>query len=484
MIFALAIVPIVTLTGFAIDVGTISHVRSRLTQSLDATALAVGSDPRITQSNAQTLGEQFFLANFQSEGLSIPVSVHVTVSRESVVVSGRATVETMFMGFIGRDDIEVEDEVEVVRAGEDLELVMVLDNTGSMSGSRINALRAAANSAVRILFEGAPVGEDRLLIGLVPFSSTVNVGDDFERDWWLDPDGRSSVHAPTQNFDRAVNRWDLFDALRQRWAGCVEARPSPYDLDDTPPNPSDPDTLFVPYFAPDEPGNAGRPRRGYSNSYLNDSGGGSNANRQAHAAKYTAGGRLRGGGPNNGCTARPIIAMTDDQETLEDAIDAMTANGTTNIHNAVSWGLRVLSPEAPYTEGRPFTEERLVKAMIVLTDGENYIGTNSSHNMSHYTGYGYVAEGRLGVTSSNYSVVHNEMNRRTEEACRIARETGVRVYTITFQVSDRSTRELMEACASVDDDGRPLYWDSPSNQALEAAFEDIARDLTLLRVAR
>ena len=38
------------------------------------------------------------------------------------------------------------------------------------------------------------------------------------------------------------------------WKGCVEARPGAFNISDTPPDPSKPDTLFVPYFAPDDPG--------------------------------------------------------------------------------------------------------------------------------------------------------------------------------------------------------------------------------------
>src|SRR5690606_11929671 len=40
------------------------------------------------------------------------------------------------------------------------------------------------------------------------------------------------------------------------WAGCVEQRPSPYDVNDTPATPSNPATLFVPMFAPDQTGSA------------------------------------------------------------------------------------------------------------------------------------------------------------------------------------------------------------------------------------
>jgi hypothetical protein len=38
------------------------------------------------------------------------------------------------------------------------------------------------------------------------------------------------------------------------WPGCVESRPGALSVNDTTPNPNIPNTLFVPAFAPDEPG--------------------------------------------------------------------------------------------------------------------------------------------------------------------------------------------------------------------------------------
>ncbi|TGV63820.1 hypothetical protein EN801_047195, partial [Mesorhizobium sp. M00.F.Ca.ET.158.01.1.1] len=61
------------------------------------------------------------------------------------------------------------------------------------------------------------------------------------------------------------------------WKGCVEARAGAYNISDTPPDPAKPDTLFVPYFAPDDPGDAqmpsssyGNEAKYYNNSYLSD----------------------------------------------------------------------------------------------------------------------------------------------------------------------------------------------------------------------
>jgi hypothetical protein len=83
--------------------------------------------------------------------------------------------------------------------------------------------------------------------------------------------------------------------LNTAWGGCMETRPGAYGLNDDAPSISTPSSLFVPYFAPDEPGDM-RDGSNYfvyngtmnevnksssatysiQNSYLNDDGGSAN----------------------------------------------------------------------------------------------------------------------------------------------------------------------------------------------------------------
>jgi len=100
--------------------------------------------------------------------------------------------------------------------------------------------------------------------------------------------------------------------------------------------------------------------------------------------------------------------------------------------------------------------------------------------MSRYNAYGYIADGRLGIRTSSSNRLSEALDERTLAACRYARDQGIRVYTITFQVNSSSTRRMMEDCAS----HPSLYFDSPSNEALESAFEVIAGDLANLRISR
>ncbi|WP_420430823.1 pilus assembly protein TadG-related protein [Hyphobacterium sp.] len=476
MLFSLMLLPIVVMGGGAVDLNMAINARGRLAEALDAAALAVGAAPNLPPEDAEALAQAIIAANYPQREFGDLGTIDIDIDdlNDIITVAGTSSVQTAFLGLIGIDYLTVGWESEVQRARTALELVMVLDNTGSMSGSKIAALRDAALLLTEILHENA--AEPGLLeIGLVPFSSTVNVGTEHERAWWLDPDALSPDHS--NNFDPPANRWDVIDSmLYEAWDGCVEARAIPLDIEDVEPDPGAPETLFLPYFAPDEPTGVS----GFSNSYMSDQMGGSDLfARLANSAKY-AGVNPWGWASNWGCTARPVTPLTSDRSMIDDAISDMIASGTTNIPIGVSWGVRLLSPQEPFTEGNPWDDDDNIKAMVILTDGQNVINGRGNFNYSDYSGYGYVREGRLGVITSSSWALRNALNERTGAACAYARAQGIRVYTITFQVSSSTTRDMMRECAS----HPSLYFDSPSNEALHNAFEMIAGDLTNLRLSR
>jgi hypothetical protein len=79
-------------------------------------------------------------------------------------------------------------------------------------------------------------------------------------------DGDCSRRGPSE-----VNHFHLFEAMGEQWAGCVEARPEPFDTSDTPPGGGrGGDTRWVPYLWPDERDgvNGSNPRAHSRNDYL------------------------------------------------------------------------------------------------------------------------------------------------------------------------------------------------------------------------
>jgi hypothetical protein len=181
----------------------------------------------------------------------------------------------------------------------------------------------------------------------------------------------------------------------------------------------------------------------------------------------------------------------------------MRADGSTNIPLGVAWGWRALSHGAPFSQGRSSGTQNNLKIMIVMTDGNNtyYTPSNwfSDYNKSTYGSYGYTKSttshdnGRLfkgfeGVnnpshTSSNFT---KAMDEHMLETCTNAKNDGVRIYTVAFNVANGSSvKAMLEACASVNaKSAKSQYFDATGEQQLISAFASIGADLSNLRIAQ
>jgi Flp pilus assembly protein TadG len=319
------------------------------------------------------------------------------------------------------------------------------------------------------------------------------------------------------------------------WQGCVEARPWPYNNNDATPTTSEPATLFVPMFAPDEAKHLWRDTNhdgipdlndnsfGYSNNWWADWEDTDATPRQSDMRKYfrvkpygssSAG---SGYGPNFSCTTNAITPLQDvtilaGKQKIIDAIDAMVPNGNTNVPEGTAWGWRVVSSGEPFTEGRKETERGNDKVVIVLTDGANTYGdlgsTDSANNKSTYAAYGYTGLGynRTGTTrlfmdtssnvgKSNYSSSNytRALDEQMQKLCTNAKTTGIIVMTVSLDLSLSDTAEkkaiqALEACASEsrfrkNADGTPkkLYFNATGSDLAEK-FKEIADELSNLRI--
>lgn len=476
MTFAITLVPLVTLVGGGLDYSSAIVLRQKLSHAIDSAALAVGKMANLSQSEAMAVAERVFNANLNSLDHASIGNLTVTVNPASVTVSANASMQTNFLGLVGINEVNIKVENEVVRANRKIELVMALDNTGSMgSNGKMTAMKNAANELVEIMFMGNETS-DKIKIGLVPFSQTVNVGSQYKNASWMDVNGQSSING--ENFSPKTHHFELLSRTSNgQWRGCVEARPAPYDTTDAAATPGNPDTLFVPYFAPDEPDSYY-----YLNRYRSDQVSGSYAYRQSHTAKYQNASVNNGGnsyGPNYLCTTPPVTPLTNEKSTVKSSISSFTPQGWTHIPMGLSWGWRLISPGAPFTEGTSYDDDETVKAMILLTDGENTIAPRNNHNMSYYTAYGYLNKQRLGTSSQSTAVT--KLNSKTATLCENIKAAGIRLYTITFDLANNSTvQNLMRNCAT----SPTMYFNSPSNEELRTAFQTIAGDLSKLRLSK
>ena len=156
----------------------------------------------------------------------------------------------------------------------------------------------------------------------------------------------------------------------------------------------------------------------------------------------------------------------------------MIASGSTNIPTGLAWGWRVISPGEPFTDGVDYDDDETIKAIVLLTDGENWLGNLNNHNKAYYNAYGYVANGRLGT--SNPSDAKDELDNRTAELCENIKAEDVTIYTLTFDLGNGPIKDLMEACAT----SPSHYYDANNSSELAESFSAIATDLSNLRISK
>ncbi len=439
-LIGIAFLVMIGMMGMAIDIGRGQIVESKLLNTLDAAGLAAGA--KLNSNNVQTEVEKFVQANFPDGYVDATISnivATVSADEETITVSATATLPTAFMHLFGTPTINVNAVSEITRAIGGLELVLVLDNTGSMSGQKLTDLKSSAKDLLDILY-GDDGTADKLYVGVVPFSQAVNIGS--SRTSWL-----------------ASGALTALDWGPTSWMGCVEARTGSPNRDVTDAVPAT--EAFQPYYWVDDVG---------GNNWIDS--------KWASGYKEPLGTRS---GPNKNCPVE-VTPMTSSKSVVSTAIDAMSARGFTHINLGAVWGWRMLAPNwrgrwggSMSTNNLPldYNTPTMAKAIVIMTDGDNTMPSSS------YTAYGTLSEGNLGTTSSSTAV--SEMNSRLSTVCSSMKNAGIDVYTITFGSGvSSSSKTLMRNCATQVD----FYFNAEDGADLSSVFTAIGDSLSSLRVSR
>ncbi|MCE4222182.1 pilus assembly protein [Methylobacterium sp. C25] len=486
-IFAATSIPIVTMAGVVIDYGANSSARQQLQNAVDATTLSLAklplsltdqqlSDRANTQIKAAMTGSQV-----------VNLTITTTRSDSNYTVTATGTTPTTLTKIVGFKTLPLNVTGTTKRGSGNLEIAMVLDNTGSMAGAKLTNLKSAATTMVNNLFAQVdPSKPNSLKIAIVPFSQTVNVGSSNISASWLDTAGLASYHS--QLFASKVNRLALFAAMGVPWGGCVESRMMPYDVQDTTASATAPDTLYVPYFAPDESDNDSYASNDYLKDYSNST---NDRTRQASISKYTSNTwtvskTSRNSsttylyGPNAGCDMQPITPLTTSQSTITTALSKLTVSGDTNIPMGLVWGWHNLSPTGPLVKGAAYSDQTTRKFIILMTDGENQSTLNYSNNGSYYSGISYIWADRLGnfnEYSSNASRTA-ALDSRLSTLCTNIKAAGIQIFTVRVEVTS-GTSTLLQSCAS----SPSMFYDVSNSANLTAAFQAIGSQISELRLS-
>ncbi len=512
--FAFLAIPIAVLAFGMVDVNRASVAKKDLQDALDAATLLAGRSTAVTNADLQTVGAAALAGQLSGMTDATLVSSTFTVSGSNITSSARIKLTPIVANLWLNKDMEVAVGSQIVRTVNKLEIAMVLDNTGSMAGTKLTNLKAAANDFIDQLSAAAARSTEvnPVKIGIVPFSNAVRLSsttselNTYKAATWMDAAGNN--YASRQIFNGEVqNRFTLFTTLNQPWAGCVESRVAPYDVQETSSTSTIPDTLYTPYFYPDAADDNGSGiGTGYdSNNYLKDSklyssytsanittfngstylnGLLTNSNlssddkkmilAQGNKLKYNK--TISVAGPNTGCTMQPISRLSTDWTALKAKITAMNAVGETHIPLGMAWGWNVVAPAGPFADGVTYTTPRTTKVVVLMTDGENTYTDNGKYNGSAYDGYGYIWQNRTGTVGSSRTAA---IDARLALICSNMKAAGVVIYTVRVEVTTGSS-DLLQGCATTPD----KFYDVQSASNLTAVFSAIAGSIENLRITQ
>lgn len=190
-------------------------------------------------------------------------------------------------------------------------------------------------------------------------------------------------------------------------------------------------------------------------------------------------------GPEIDCPD-PILPLTNVRQDIEDHVNSLTPNGYTDTAHGAAWGWRILSKEAPFTEGIGEGDpdfEKWQKAVVIMTDGENDIGSDTStHWNTEHAQYGFGSEERLGAGVNTRSEILDELDDKLLRVCHRMKAEGYLVYTIMFGLDSDNVRDIFKACATKPT--APYFHDAVDGDDLDDAFGDIAADLVDLHISK
>jgi Flp pilus assembly protein TadG len=371
MLFGLTATVVLTAAGGAIDFARAVDARTRMAAALDAAALAVGSSSKdLSTSQMQSLAQKYFDANYSGNMVNTPGAVQISAAGNMISLSVSGTMPTTLLKLAGINTLQLGVDNEVTRAHmpKKMQVVLALDNTGSMAlQGRMDALKTATHNLLDTL-EDAVEADGDVRVGIVPFAREVNVGPgNYTQTWikWDDWDANNGSDQTTTTCTgtgkkkkcTTTTSWVPND--HSTWDGCVMDRDQSYDTQNTAPSAATPATLFWAH--------------------------------QSDGAFW----------PADECPTQ-LQTLTTNWSTLHAKVDDMTPAGFTNTTIGLVWAWQALTNSLPLSA--PAADPDSYKIIIFMTDGDN--------------------------TLNRWSWTPADIDDRMELTCDNVKDAGIILYTV------------------------------------------------------
>ena len=458
---------LVALAGITLDLYIEETYREDLQDALDRGVLAAAA-PHQKLDRKEVVWSYINSRTFADKRAEAQIAVEEEAAYTRVSARAAFDMDAIVLSVISGKPPVILAAAEAFQSEEPIEISLVVDISSSMvrdvaagtAQRRLEVLKAAAKRFTTLLLRRADAA--RISISLVPYSGQVNAGIFFDHfastRRWPEPWAHSCFEFADEDFRSAT-------------MPSVGAR------------------LQVPQFQ--------------DFHFEKDDG---------HSVEW------------GWCPAPPVLALSNDRAALQARIDALVAHDGSGTNNGVKWGLGLLDPSMREVmlslhnsganrlpaeiRGRPsdYRDGRTRKYLVILTDGDidhqnrpkpDFLGETGPFTAGYWgEGPRYTEGGQTHASAVNRlsrlpdkSILDLAAKRDADRAlrgvqllslCTIAKENGIRVFTIGFDVTPASkARDQMLACASAPSD----FFDVEGLD-LFAAFEQIHQSIARLRLTR
>ena len=429
ILFGIAVIPIISFVGAAVDYTRANSARSSMQAALDSTALMLAKDlteGTINTSDISAKADAYFKALFtNNETKSIAITATYTQesgSGSTILVNGQGAIDTGFMRVVGFPTMDFKTSSTSAWGNVRMRVAMALDVTGSMANDgKMPAMQTAAKALIDQLSALSKNTGD-MYISIVPFAKDVNLGSSYYNETWID----WSVW-DTQS---ATNNWGTCSSTsytsrsscksngktwtpdRTKWTGCVTDRTQDYDTKNTPPTSSNAPTMVV------------------AEEYSNYCKTGSSA--------YMP----------------PIMPLSTDWIALKAKIDTLKPTGNTNQGIGMAWawltlGVGTVPFNAPAKDTGNYTYK---DAVVLLSDGLN--------------------------TQNRWYTSASQIDARQKILCANVKAANVVIYTVQVDTGGDGESAVLKECAS----GADKFYRITDPSKTLTVFNQIGQSLAKLRV--
>ncbi|MGE0409585.1 MAG: hypothetical protein AB7P23_10030 [Amphiplicatus sp.] len=213
ILFGFVLAPIIIGAGVGLDMARAAQIRASVQEAADGALLRVArmrtQSPSMTDAQMTAFARRVVDAATAKFGdltiASLAVAYDAASELFTIDIDGAVPTSLMRVAGVESMTVDIRSEVKLGKPPY-LEVVLALDNTGSMNDhGKLAALKTAANDLVDTLF-AHPDAQTK--VGLVPFAQYVNVGLANKTASWMGP-------------------------TTAAWAGCVGSRNFPANTEDS-----------------------------------------------------------------------------------------------------------------------------------------------------------------------------------------------------------------------------------------------------------